>query len=50
MEFKIRPYHPSDLSRLYDICVQTGGCGRDVTSDYPDPTCLVSSTPPLCRA
>jgi ribosomal protein S18 acetylase RimI-like enzyme len=37
MEFKIRSYHPSDLSRLYDICVQTGDCGRDVTSDYPDP-------------
>ena len=37
MEFKIRPYHPSDLSRLYDICVQTGDCGRDVTHDYPDP-------------
>ncbi len=40
MEFKIRPYHSSDLSRLYDICVQTGDGGRDVTSDYPDPDLL----------
>lgn len=37
MEFKIRPYHPSDLSRLYDICVQTGDSGNDVTDEYPDP-------------
>jgi ribosomal protein S18 acetylase RimI-like enzyme len=37
MEFKIRPYHPSDLSRLYDICVQTGDSGRDVTNEHPDP-------------
>ena len=37
MEFKIRPFHPSDLSRVYDICVQTGDCGRDVTAEYPDP-------------
>ncbi len=37
MEFRIRPYHPSDLSRLYDICVQTGDSGRDITSEYPDP-------------
>jgi ribosomal protein S18 acetylase RimI-like enzyme len=37
MEFKIRPYHPCDLSRLYDICVQTGDCGRDITAEYPDP-------------
>jgi ribosomal protein S18 acetylase RimI-like enzyme len=37
MEFKIRPYHPGDLSRLYDICVQTGDCGRDITDEYPDP-------------
>jgi ribosomal protein S18 acetylase RimI-like enzyme len=37
MEFKIRPYHPSDLSRLYDICVQTGDGGRDVTNEHPDP-------------
>ena len=37
MEFKIRSFHPSDLSRLYDICVQTGDCGKDVTDEYPDP-------------
>ena len=37
MEFEIRPYHPSDLSRLYDICVQTGDSGRDVTTEHADP-------------
>jgi ribosomal protein S18 acetylase RimI-like enzyme len=37
MVFKIRPYHPSDLSRLYDICVQTGDCGKDLTDEFTDP-------------
>lgn len=37
MEFKIRPYHPSDLSRVYDICIRTGDNGADVTDRYPDP-------------
>jgi len=40
MEFKIRSFHPSDLSRLYDICVQTADCGEDVTDEYPDPDLL----------
>ncbi|GLS89664.1 hypothetical protein GCM10007916_07310 [Psychromonas marina] len=31
MPFQIRPYHPEDLSSLYQICLQTGDGGRDAS-------------------
>jgi len=37
METDIRPYHPSDLSALYRICLQTGDSGKDATRLYSDP-------------
>jgi len=37
METYIRPYHPSDLSALYRICLQTGDSGSDATDLYQDP-------------
>jgi len=30
-EFELRPYHASDLVRLYDICLATGDAGQDAT-------------------
>ena len=30
-DFALRPYHPSDLPRLYDICLATGDSGADAT-------------------
>ncbi|MFC2089017.1 GNAT family N-acetyltransferase, partial [Calditrichota bacterium] len=40
MEFKIRAYHPSDLSLLYRICLQTGDSGKDASRIYEDPDIL----------
>jgi ribosomal protein S18 acetylase RimI-like enzyme len=40
MEFKIRPYHPSDLCALYRICLLTGDNGKDATAQYRDPELL----------
>jgi ribosomal protein S18 acetylase RimI-like enzyme len=31
----IRPYRPSDLPALYDICLRTGAAGGDASADYP---------------
>ncbi len=36
MESKIRPYHPSDLFALYQICLKTGDSGKDATNKYKD--------------
>lgn len=38
--FKIRPYHPCDLSILYRICLLTGDSGRDASRQYKDPDLL----------
>jgi GNAT superfamily N-acetyltransferase len=40
MEFKIRPYHPSDLSSVYRICAQTADCGADASHLHNDPEVL----------
>jgi ribosomal protein S18 acetylase RimI-like enzyme len=40
MEYGIRPYHPSDLCSLYDICARTADCGDDATSSHEDPQVL----------
>ena len=37
MQALIRPYRPSDLGALYQICLLTGDDGRDATSLYRDP-------------
>ena len=37
MEFKIRNYHPSDLSMLYRICLLTANSGKDGSSLFKDP-------------
>jgi ribosomal protein S18 acetylase RimI-like enzyme len=37
MEFKIRPYHPSDLVSLYKICLLTADSGKDASGLYKDP-------------
>ncbi len=37
MHFAIRPYHPSDLYTLYQICLKTADSGKDATSLYRDP-------------
>jgi ribosomal protein S18 acetylase RimI-like enzyme len=34
MDFRIRPYHPSDLPSVYEICLRTGNHGEDATSSY----------------
>lgn len=38
--FAIRPYHPSDLTALYRICLGTGDAGQDGTHLYQDPDLL----------
>jgi ribosomal protein S18 acetylase RimI-like enzyme len=38
--FSIRPYHPSDLTALYRICLGTGDAGQDATHLYRDPDLL----------
>lgn len=40
MNFKIRNYHPSDLTELYRICLKTGDSGKDATKIYDDPNLL----------
>src|SRR5262249_24287047 len=40
MEFTIRPYHPSDLTALYHICLLTGDNGQDASGLYRDPDLL----------
>lgn len=37
MSFTIRPYHPSDLSVLYRICLLTGNSGKDASDLFEDP-------------
>jgi len=37
MHFAIRPYHPSDLYALYQICLKTADSGQDATTLYRDP-------------
>jgi ribosomal protein S18 acetylase RimI-like enzyme len=39
-DFHIRPYHPSDLTMLYRICLLTGDSGQDATGLYQDPDLL----------
>lgn len=34
--FAIRPYHPTDLTALYRICLHTGDSGEDATHLYKD--------------
>lgn len=36
MTATIRPYRPSDLPALYDICLRTGAAGGDASGDYPE--------------
>ena len=40
MHFALRPYHPSDLYALYQICLRTGDSGQDATALYRDPELL----------
>lgn len=40
MEFTVRPYHPTDLSVLYRICLLTGDNGTDASHLYSDPDLL----------
>jgi ribosomal protein S18 acetylase RimI-like enzyme len=40
MAFDIRPYHPSDLYALYQICLRTGASGADASALYHDPELL----------
>ena len=37
MQFAIRPYHPSDLYSLYQICLRTADSGQDATARFRDP-------------
>lgn len=38
--FAIRPYHPSDLPTLYDVCLLTGDNGNDGSALFRDPELL----------
>ena len=40
MEATIRPYHPSDLASLYQICLSTGKSGQNASELYSDPQLL----------
>ena len=40
MAFKIRPYHASDFTSLYRICLKTGDSGKDASNLYSDPDLL----------
>lgn len=40
MTFAIRPFHPSDLTALYRICLLTGDAGGDASHRYGDPDLL----------
>jgi len=35
-KMEIRPYHPSDLDSLYNICLLTGDSGKDASHIYKD--------------
>lgn len=35
--FQIRPYHPTDLTSIYRICLGTGDAGKDASHLYRDP-------------
>ncbi len=37
MSFNIRPYHPSDLTSLYSICLLTADSGKDASGLLKDP-------------
>ena len=37
MDFEIRSYHPSDLTALYHICLETGDNGASARTLYSDP-------------
>lgn len=37
MEFKIRPYHPTDITALYKICLLTANSGGDASKLFSDP-------------
>ncbi len=39
-EYRIRSYHPSDLTALYRVCLKTGNYGSDASSHYTDPDLL----------
>ena len=39
-KIEIRPYRPSDLTSLYEICLKTGDSGKDATNIYNDPKLL----------
>ncbi len=36
MSFSIRPYHPTDIVALYEVCLKTGDSGEDATHLYKD--------------
>jgi len=40
MSLEIRPYHASDLSSLYHICLLTGNSGTDASELFSDPDLL----------
>ena len=40
MRLEIRPFLPSDIDRLYQICLLTGWRGGDATGHYSDPLLL----------
>jgi GNAT superfamily N-acetyltransferase len=40
MSLEIRPYHASDLSSLYRICLLTGNSGADASELFSDPDLL----------
>ena len=40
MNLEIRPYHASDLSSLYRICLLTGNSGTDASELFSDPDLL----------
>ena len=40
MTNKLRPYHASDLSMMYRICLLTGDSGKDASHIYRDPELL----------
>jgi len=37
MKFNIRPFHPSDLTSLYKICLLTANSGKNATAQFKDP-------------
>ncbi len=40
MTFYIRPYQPTDIDAVYNICLKTGDAGEDATHLYNDPNIL----------